>query len=292
MGFKLRDPNELLKQYGVMEAGELTACSKMKARSNAKVVRRKQEQLWKWRRAKLLQPCLEAALNECDEQWAVRGLVSSRVSSWWKFDDGSVATHLGSTLWSMNASPWQYSRVEPVSSAQQDADGCLRGGLTSCSTQAESWKKVKTCNRLPQCDHGDQRQVGERGEVRRQMGPSQPQVQYPNGKQLSLRAEGSLRKSRCSRGEPDVLDRRTGSSQPEALNLDCEIFMKSAGGPAQVEAYPVDGDPTRRSIQPLPEEDVVVGDDEEEAAGTLRTREITETEDDVDDVEDAGSVTS
>ncbi|GMF57766.1 unnamed protein product [Phytophthora fragariaefolia] len=99
--------------------------------------------------------------------------------------------------------------------------------------------------------------------------------------------------SRTKSGRRRLVGTRQSPRRPSDSGSNGEDeAVKSVGGPAQVEAYPVDGDPTRRSIQSLTEEDVVVEDDDKEAAGTLRTREMTETEDEEDGVEDAESVTS
>ncbi|KAE8908705.1 hypothetical protein PF003_g6801 [Phytophthora fragariae] len=142
----------------------------MKARSNAKVMRRKQERLWEQRRLKQLQPRLLEAQREKDEQSQVLTQENDRVICWWKFDGVDDGTQQVSTPSSTNCNRGVQDRVRQERSILQGEDGCRRRSSTSCSTPAESWKtlrKEKACNRMERTSRNSVHLEEDRGENKR-----------------------------------------------------------------------------------------------------------------------------
>ncbi|KAE9021240.1 hypothetical protein PR002_g12304 [Phytophthora rubi] len=132
----------------------------MKARSNAKLMMRRQARLWEQRRLLHVRQLRVAAQSELNEQWRVRASQDNRTSAWWSCADAADETRPDTTYSSTNNDPnthddssrpnlpEQHPEVARAS-VTRDGGGCPVKSTIACSSSAESWRDLlmeKTCN--------------------------------------------------------------------------------------------------------------------------------------------------
>ncbi|KAE8880399.1 hypothetical protein PF005_g14963 [Phytophthora fragariae] len=125
----------------------------MKARSNAKLMTRRQARLWEQRRLLHVQQLQAAARSELANQQWVRAHPDSRTSSWWNCDDGGEGIRLDTTCSNSSCSLYlrgtgvaatptnNHGEVERMQT-MMDGSGYQSGSTTGYSNSAESWRDL------------------------------------------------------------------------------------------------------------------------------------------------------
>ncbi|KAE9204642.1 hypothetical protein PF005_g13721 [Phytophthora fragariae] len=135
----------------------------MKARSNSKRMKWRQERLWEQRRLLSTQQRRHDLRREQDEQWRVLTEASNQARTWGRYDAGDGGMQLANTSsnsWynhrdlAVDEEPNEQQRVKADSARQvmlrvRSDDGSPFGSMIGSGTTAESWKTLKvekSCN--------------------------------------------------------------------------------------------------------------------------------------------------
>ncbi|KAE9031694.1 hypothetical protein PR001_g10948 [Phytophthora rubi] len=127
----------------------------MKAKSNAKVMTRKQERLLEQRRRQHVRLLEQQASEDVDQQLRVRWHGETTVSSWWELADDDDGTRRDTTYWSSSydshAVPMT-TMMNTMTPPTTPRDGCHSRSTTACSTGAESWKTLAVKKACDACE--------------------------------------------------------------------------------------------------------------------------------------------
>ncbi|KAE8954610.1 hypothetical protein PR001_g32424 [Phytophthora rubi] len=118
----------------------------MKAKSNAKMMTRKQERLLEQRRRQHVRLLEQQASEDVDQQLRVRRHGETTVSSWWRSADDDDGTKRDTTYWSSSYGSHAVPRAIMMSTLTPTTtprDGYRSRSTTACLTPAESWPGVR-----------------------------------------------------------------------------------------------------------------------------------------------------